>query len=76
MPVFVHAQSTKTVHAKGEGVKKWQKSVHVVVECPSDQYQGRYTQQAWTENCPKTGKPINKRWSKLSEIIHLKHIIT
>jgi hypothetical protein len=29
MPVFVHAQSTKTVHAKGEGVKKWEKSVHV-----------------------------------------------
>ena len=30
--VFVHAQGIKTVHA--EGVKKWQNSVHVVVECP------------------------------------------
>ena len=30
MSVFVHAQSIKTVH----GVKKWQNSVHVVVECP------------------------------------------
>ena len=36
MSVFVHAQSIKTVHAGGEGggVKKWQSSVHVVVECP------------------------------------------
>ena len=33
MSVFVHAQGIKTVHA-GEGVKKWQNSVHVVVECP------------------------------------------
>ena len=32
MSVFVHAQGMKTVHA--EGVKKWQNSVHVVVECP------------------------------------------
>ena len=32
--VFVHAQGIKTVHAGGEGVKKWQNSVHVVVECP------------------------------------------
>ena len=29
---FVHAQGIKTVHAGG--VKKWQNSVHVVVECP------------------------------------------
>ena len=34
MSVFVHAQGIKTVHAGGEGVKKWQNSVHVVVECP------------------------------------------
>ena len=34
MSVFVHIQGIKTVHA-GEGVKKWQKSVHVVVECPN-----------------------------------------
>ena len=33
MSVFVHAQGIKTVHAGG-GVKQWQKSVHVVVECP------------------------------------------
>ena len=33
MSVFVHAQGIKTVHAGG-GVKKWQNSVHVVVECP------------------------------------------
>ena len=34
MSVFVHAQGIKTVHTGGEGVKKWQNSVHVVVECP------------------------------------------
>ena len=34
MPVFVHAQGIKIFHAGGEGVKKWQNSVHVVVECP------------------------------------------
>ena len=33
MSVFVHAQGIKTVHAGG-GVKKWQKSVNAVVECP------------------------------------------
>ena len=33
MSVFVHDQGIKTVHAGG-GVKKWQNSVHVVVECP------------------------------------------
>ena len=32
--VFVHAQGIKTVHAGGGGVKKWQNSVHVVVEWP------------------------------------------
>ena len=32
MSVFVHAQGIKTVHAEGRGVKKWQNSVHVVVE--------------------------------------------
>ena len=34
MSVFDHAQGIKTVHAGGEGVKKWQNSLHVVVECP------------------------------------------
>ena len=34
MSVFVHAQGMKTTHTKGLGVKKWQNSVHVVVECP------------------------------------------
>ena len=34
MSVFVHAQDIKTVHAVGSGVRKWQNSVHVVVECP------------------------------------------
>ena len=38
MSVFVHAQGIKTVHVCGVGwgggVKKWQNSVHVVVECP------------------------------------------
>ena len=33
MSVFVHAQGIKTVHAGG-WVKKWQNSVHVVVEGP------------------------------------------
>ena len=33
MFVFVHAQGVKTVPT-GKGVKKWQNSVHVVVECP------------------------------------------
>ena len=32
MSNFVNAQVLKTVH--GWGVKKWQNSVHVVVECP------------------------------------------
>ena len=34
MSVFVHAQVVKTVHTGGEGVKKWQNSVHIVVEWP------------------------------------------
>ena len=35
MSVFVHAQGIKTVHAGGgRDVKKWQNSVHVVVEGP------------------------------------------
>ena len=33
MSVFVHAQDITTVHGGGGG-KKWQISVHVVVECP------------------------------------------
>ena len=33
MSVFVHAQGIKTVPVWG-GAKKWQKSVHVVVEWP------------------------------------------
>ena len=33
MSVFVHAQCNKTCSRKGE-FKKWQNSVHVVVECP------------------------------------------
>ena len=33
MFVFVHASGIKTVHT-GVGVKNWQNSVHVVVECP------------------------------------------
>ena len=32
MSVFVHAQGIKTVHAGRGGVKKWQNSVHIVVE--------------------------------------------
>ena len=32
MSVFVNAEGIKTVH--GGGIKKWQNSVHVVVECP------------------------------------------
>jgi hypothetical protein len=38
MSVFVHAQGIKTVHGGGGGVKKWQISVHVVVECSLDNY--------------------------------------
>ena len=34
MSVFVHAQGKKTVHVGGGGVKQWQNSVHIVVECP------------------------------------------
>ena len=34
MSVFAHAQDIKTVHAGGGWVKKWQNSVHVVVEWP------------------------------------------
>ena len=39
MSVFVHSQGLKTVHALqgthgGWRVKKWQYSVHAVVECP------------------------------------------
>ena len=35
MPVFVHAQGVKTVHAGGGwGIKKWQNALHVVVEWP------------------------------------------
>ena len=33
MSVFVHAQGIK-LSTQGGGVKKWQNSVHVVVECP------------------------------------------
>jgi hypothetical protein len=32
MYVFVHVEGIKNFHAGG--VKKWQNSVHVVVECP------------------------------------------
>ena len=39
MSVFVHAQGIKTVHAGGGGVKKWQNSVHVVIEFPLTQIQ-------------------------------------
>ena len=38
MSVFVHAQGIKAVHTGGRGVKKWQNSVHVVVECPLIQH--------------------------------------
>ena len=35
MSIFVHTQGIKTVHTGGGGgFKKWQNSVHVVVECP------------------------------------------
>ena len=34
MSAFVHAQGIKAVHAGGGGNKKWQNSVHVVVEWP------------------------------------------
>ena len=34
MSFFVYAKGIKTVHAEGGGVKKWQNSVHVIVECP------------------------------------------
>ena len=36
MSVFVHAQGIKTVHPGR--VKKWQNSVHVVVECPQTEF--------------------------------------
>ena len=35
MSVFVHAQGVKTLSSlRGRGVKKWQNSVHLVVDCP------------------------------------------
>ena len=34
MYFFVHVQGIKTVHARRGGGRKWQISVHVVVECP------------------------------------------
>ena len=36
MPFFPRSgrQGIKTVQARGRGGKKWQNSVHVVVECP------------------------------------------
>ena len=35
LSVFVQAQGIETVHAGGgEGIKKWQNYVHIVVECP------------------------------------------
>ena len=34
MSVFVHAHGIKNCPHKGRGVKKWQNSVQVVVECP------------------------------------------
>ena len=42
MSVFFHAQGIKTVHAGGEGVKKWGNSVHVVVGWPLRAHTGRY----------------------------------
>ena len=34
MSVFVHAQGIKLSMQRGGRVKKWQNTVHVVVECP------------------------------------------
>ena len=34
MSFFVHAYDIKNVHSGVGGIKKWQNSVHVVVECP------------------------------------------
>ena len=39
MSVFVHAQGIKTVHTE-RGVRKWQNSVHVEVECPRTNSKG------------------------------------
>ena len=47
MSVFVHAQGIKTVHAGGGGVKKWQNSVHVVVECPLNFNSKTHGKVAW-----------------------------
>ena len=48
MSVFVHAQGIKTVHAGGGGVKKWQNSVHIVVECPLASFITGYRKKAQT----------------------------
>ena len=54
MCVFVQAQSIKTAHAGGRGgVKKWQNSVHVVVECPPPSPQGK--------NCVSRNHDIGNR---------------
>ena len=34
MSAFAHAQGMSMFTQRGGGVKKWQNSVHVVVECP------------------------------------------
>ena len=49
--VFVHAQ-VKRMSTQGWGVKKWQNSVHVVVECPHTNYQNKFAQQTckWIAN--------------------------
>ena len=49
--VFVYSQGITTVHARRGGVKKWQNSVHIVVECPLRSKlpnQGDFLAKHWT----------------------------
>ena len=49
LSVFVHAQGIKTVHAGG--VKQWQNSIHVVVECPLRQNIIKVGSKLWQLTC-------------------------
>ena len=69
MSVFVHAQGIKTVHAGG-GIKKWQNSVHVVVECPLSKNSMRSTQNMKTFLSKRKEKRTSGRASPSTNFFH------